>query len=237
MKLSKRLQMNVSLVPQGARVADIGCDHGYAAIWLVETGTALRMIAMDINQGPLERAREHIRQNGLEEKIECRKSNGMEKLLPGEADTLMIAGMGGPLMLEILKAYPEVLAKVNTLVLQPQSEIGMVRDAMGELGFEIVREKACKEEGKFYFSMLALRRENFSEPRLYNVPGTNYSTYLIEQGDKTMLAFLEQEEKVYRAIYDQLQSKNMAGARKQEVKERCRLLGQLILKMNGKECQ
>ena len=66
MKLSKRLQMNVSLVPQGARVADIGCDHGYAAIWLVETGTALRMIAMDINQGPLERAREHIRQNGLE---------------------------------------------------------------------------------------------------------------------------------------------------------------------------
>ena len=71
---------------------------------------------------------EHIRREGLEKQIECRRSNGMEKLEPGEVDTLMIAGMGGPLMIDILKARPEVLEKVQTLVLQPQSEIGFVRE-------------------------------------------------------------------------------------------------------------
>ena len=121
MKLSKRLQMNVSLVPQGARVADIGCDHGYAAIWLIQNQVAEKMVAMDINEGPIARAKEHIRREGLEKQIECRRSNGMEKLEPGEVDTLMIAGMGGPLMIDILKARPEVLEKVQTLVLQPQS--------------------------------------------------------------------------------------------------------------------
>ena len=76
MKLSKRLQMNVSLVPQGARVADIGCDHGYAAIWLIQNQVAEKMVAMDINEGPIARAKEHIRREGLEKQIECRRSNG-----------------------------------------------------------------------------------------------------------------------------------------------------------------
>ena len=142
MKLSKRLQMNVSLVPQGARVADIGCDHGYAAIWLIQNQVAEKMVAMDINEGPIARAKEHIRREGLEKQIECRRSNGMEKLEPGEVDTLMIAGMGGPLMIDILKARPDVLEKVQTLVLQPQSEIGFVREKLSEFGFELVQEKS-----------------------------------------------------------------------------------------------
>ena len=80
----------------------------------------------------------------------------MEKLEPGEVDTLMIAGMGGPLMIDILKARPEVLEKVQTLVLQPQSEIGFVREKLAEFGFELVQEKACRDEGKFYFATISL---------------------------------------------------------------------------------
>ncbi len=78
MQLSERLRMNVSLVPYGARVADIGCDHGYASIWLVQHGIARTVIAMDVNEGPIRRAREHVRQAGLESRIVLRKSGSDE---------------------------------------------------------------------------------------------------------------------------------------------------------------
>ena len=227
MKLSERLQMNVSLVPPGARVADIGCDHGYAAIWLVRNQVAEKMIAMDINEGPIARAKEHIRREGLENRIECRRSNGVEKLEPGEVDTLMIAGMGGPLMIDILGARPEVLEKVQTLVLQPQSEIGSVREKLSDFGFELVQEKACRDEGKFYFAMLAKRSEKAEEHRGYNVPGTGYSTYLIEHRDPVMLAFLLQEKKVYDSILERLTEQETAGARRLEVEHLCALLEEM----------
>ena len=231
MKLSKRLQMNVSLVPQGARVADIGCDHGYAAIWLIQNQVAEKMVAMDINEGPIARAKEHIRREGLEKQIECRRSNGMEKLEPGEVDTLMIAGMGGPLMIDILKARPEVLEKVQTLVLQPQSEIGFVREKLAEFGFGLVQEKACRDEGKFYFAMLAKRSEKAGEPHGCNVSGTGYSTYLIEKQDPVMLEFLLQEKKVYDSILDRLAEQRNNGARRLEVEHLCTLLEELTEKM------
>lgn len=231
MKLSKRLQMNVSLVPQGARVADIGCDHGYAAIWLIQNHVAEKMIAMDINEGPIARAKEHIRREGLENRIACRRSNGMEKLEPGEVDTLMIAGMGGPLMIDILMARPDVLEKVQTLVLQPQSEIGLVREKLSEFGFELVQEKACHDEGKFYFAMLAKRSEKAEETHGYNVQGTGYSTYLIEQRDPVMLDFLLQEKNVYDSILDRLAEQGNTGARRLEVEHLCTLLEELTDRM------
>ena len=231
MKLSKRLQMNVSLVPQGARVADIGCDHGYAAIWLIQNHVAEKMIAMDINEGPIARAKEHIRREGLENRIACRRSNGMEKLEPGEVDTLMIAGMGGPLMIDILNARPDVLAKVQTLVLQPQSEIGFVREKLSDFGFEILQEKACRDEGKFYFAMLAKRSEKAKKTHEYNVPGTGYSTYLIEKRDSVMLDFLLQEKNVYDSILDRLAEQGNTGARRLEVEHLCTLLEELTDKM------
>ncbi len=231
MKLSKRLQMNVSLVPQGARVADIGCDHGYAAIWLIQNQVTEKMIALDINEGPITRAKEHIRREGLQSRIACRRSNGMEKLEPGEVDTLMIAGMGGPLMIDILNARPDVLAKVQTLVLQPQSEIGLVRDKLSDFGFQLVQEKACRDEGKFYFAMLANRSEKAGKHRTYNVPGTGYSMYLIEHRDPVMLAFLLQEKKVYNSILERLTEQETAGARRLEVEHLCTLLEALTSKM------
>lgn len=231
MKLSKRLQMNVSLVPQGAGVADIGCDHGYAAIWLIQNHVAEKMIAMDINEGPIARAKEHIRREGLENRIACRRSNGMEKLEPGEVDTLMIAGMGGPLMIDILKARPDVLEKVQTLVLQPQSEIGLVREKLSGFGFELVQEKACRDEGKFYFAMLAKRSEKARETHGYNVPGTGYSTYLIEQRDPVMLDFLQQEKNVYDSILDRLAEQGNTRARRLEVEHLCTLLEELTDRM------
>ena len=98
MKLSHRLETIASFVPKGSIVADIGTDHGYIPIWLLQQKIAVKAIAMDIGEGPLKRAREHIVLYGLEDLIETRLSNGLSGLYPKEADTVVIAGMGGELI-------------------------------------------------------------------------------------------------------------------------------------------
>ena len=94
MELSKRLMAVACLVTPGNRLADVGTDHGYIPIYLIKENRIPHAIAMDVNRGPLLRAQEHIRMEGLEERIETRLSDGMKMLLPTEADTVVIAGMG-----------------------------------------------------------------------------------------------------------------------------------------------
>ena len=88
MELSRRLYAVAGLVTPGNRLADVGTDHGYIPIYLMEQGLIPHGIAMDVNAGPLERAREHIREHGLEEKIETRLSDGLREIEAGEADTV-----------------------------------------------------------------------------------------------------------------------------------------------------
>ncbi len=102
MQLSLRLSAIADMVTEGNRLVDVGCDHGYLPVYLVHTGRIQRAIAMDVREGPLSRAREHIEDYSLSAYIECRLSDGLEALKAGEGDTLVIAGMGGPLMEQIL---------------------------------------------------------------------------------------------------------------------------------------
>ena len=148
--------MSASMVTTGSRVADIGCDHAHTGIWLIQNGIASKVIAMDVRKGPLEKAHENLKLYGLEGTIETRLSDGLEKLNEGEADTVIIAGMGGTLTVEILKKGLEKIAAARELILQPQSDIGMVRRFLRENGFSITQEKMCKEDGKFYNSMRAV---------------------------------------------------------------------------------
>ena len=150
MELSGRLQAVASLVTAGHRIADIGTDHAYIPIFLVQEGRSDSAIAMDVNEGPLKKAEEHVKESGMEGRIELRLSDGLEKLGPGEADTAVIAGMGGPLMLRILKAYPKTVGSLRELVLQPQSETAKVRAFLLEEGFLFLREELVKEDGKYY---------------------------------------------------------------------------------------
>lgn len=103
MMLSKRMQAVADLVPEAACLADIGTDHGYLPISLVQKGRVSRAIAMDVNAGPLDRASGHIEECGLGERIATRLSDGLTELGPGEADVVLIAGMGGPLTVRILE--------------------------------------------------------------------------------------------------------------------------------------
>ena len=147
MQLSKRLRAVADLVPGGTVPADVGTDHAYIPIALVEEGKIPRALAMDINQGPLTRAEENIKAHGLEEKIETRLSDGLEKMKKGEADTVLIAGMGGLLTVRILSSKREVLGGA-TLVLQPQSDLPSVRGWLTEEGYAITAEDLVLEDGK-----------------------------------------------------------------------------------------
>ena len=110
MELSKRLLAVASLVTPGSIVADIGTDHAYIPLYLIQEKKALGAIAMDVNEGPLLRAEEHVRDAGLAEQIRLRRSDGLEQLSSGECDCAVIAGMGGGLMIRILSAHPEINA-------------------------------------------------------------------------------------------------------------------------------
>ena len=171
MELSKRLFMTASMVERGSIVADVGCDHGYTAIYLVQNGICPRVLAMDVNEGPLARAREHIREAGLSAYIETRLSDGLsamqwvkEETGPDggadhgrrpEADTLLMAGIGGRLAARILEDATQKLFRMRTVIVQPQSELWLVRRTFKRLGYRIAAEDMVKEDGKFYTALLA----------------------------------------------------------------------------------
>lgn len=162
MELSKRLLAAASLLPQGYPAADVGCDHGYAAIWLAETGRCPRVIAMDVREGPLSAARRNIQNAGLEDYIETRRSDGLAALRAGEVSGLLAAGMGGTLMIRILSEGMARAQEALALVVQPQSHLRDVRRFLRENGWVIDAEDMVWEDGKFYPMCRALTRRGLA---------------------------------------------------------------------------
>lgn len=154
--LSRRMQMLADMVTAGSRVADVGCDHAFLPIYLVQTGKCPGCLAMDVRKGPLSGAKEHIVSRGLGEYIETRLSDGLSAYHAGEAQTLVCAGMGGRLMERILREGGGKTLSFRELILQPQSEIAEFRMFLGGAGFSIMEENAVCEEDKFYFAMKAV---------------------------------------------------------------------------------
>ena len=149
-RLSERLRAVADLVGEGLVLADVGTDHGYVPVYLCQQRRIPRAIAMDIRPGPLARAREHILQYGLQAYIETRLSDGVGALSPGEADAIVIAGMGGGLAVRILSDGQEVCHVAKELILQPQSELYRVRSYLAEHGYAVDAEEMVAEDGKFY---------------------------------------------------------------------------------------
>lgn len=154
--LSPRLQALYDMVPEGLKLADIGTDHGWLPIDLVKSGRIPSAIAMDLREGPLDRAKAHIEEEGLSAKIKTRLSDGFSEFQAGEADCAVISGMGGIVMQRILREAENRLSSLQVLILQPQSEIPEFREFLHTEGFRLVDEKIAEEEGKFYFLMKVL---------------------------------------------------------------------------------
>ena len=209
-KISERLKMAASLVSDGNVLADVGTDHGYVPIYLLQQQRIPRAIAMDINRGPLERADEHIKLYGMTDYIETRLSDGVAAIHPGEADTILIAGMGGGLVIHILTAGEEGCKAAKELVLQPQSELERVRRFLAESGYVLEAEEMVKEEGKYY-PMMRVHYEpdaKWCEDEVCEV-FYQYGEMLIKQKHPVLLDYLKKEEGIQREILQRLQAQPM----------------------------
>ncbi len=187
MQLSKRLQLVASFVSKGKVTADIGTDHGYVPIHLVREQAVPYAYACDVNKGPLERASAHIAEAGLTGQIETRLGSGLSVLKPGEAETIVIAGMGGPLMQRLLEESRDVTASVSELILSPHSEVEGVRRYLHQAGFCIIREAMIYDEGKFYTVLKGVpgQEETYTELEY------RFGRLLIEAGDQVFLEYLQ----------------------------------------------
>ena len=187
MEISKRLRMAAELV-EGRRVADIGTDHAYLPIWLWEQGRLERGVACDIHRGPLERARENIRQSGAESVIQVRLGDGLAPVAPFEVQTAVLCGMGGMLMLQILENAPRVAASLEQVVLQPQLDLPRVRQGLHRLGFMIREERMEREDGRFYTAISAVPGRESYTPREYL-----YGKKLLERRDPVLAQALARQ--------------------------------------------
>ena len=168
-ELSARMQALVNMVSKGSTVCDVGCDHGWVSIYLVQQEIAPKVFAMDVGKGPLERAKEHIRDYHLETYIETRLSDGLTGLQVGEADCMICAGMGGPLMMKILTEGRQKTRAMKELILQPQSEIGAFREFLRKEGYKTIQENMIYEDGKYYPMMKVVPVEK-PEERMADSP-------------------------------------------------------------------
>ena len=209
MQISKRLEAVAGMVTSGSFLADIGTDHGYIPIYLIEHKRIPKAIAMDVNRGPLEKAKEHIMQAGLQDKIETRLSDGLEKLKPDEAESILIAGMGGPLTVRILSEGAGKLGVCRELILQPQSDLKAVRAYLEREGWNIVREEMVQEEGKFYPVMRAVPGE---ESKMTPVQ-LRFGPLLLANCHPVLKDYLLREQRINEKILASLEGQKSEAAK------------------------
>ncbi len=154
MALSKRLEQVATMIPPCQTVADVGTDHGFLAVVLIEKEIAGQVIAIDVNRGPLESAKRFVKERRLEDHIDCRLGDGLAVTTAGEIDCAVICGMGGELMQHIISVGPELL---QTYVVQPQSHREELKKFLVEQGYGITDEQ-CLQEGKQYYDIWVVER-------------------------------------------------------------------------------
>jgi len=215
MDLSKRLSATAGLVTKGASVADVGTDHGYIPIYLMEQGISPKVIALDINEGPLDRAREHITACGLEDKIEIRLSDGLKNVLPGEVDVMIASGMGGSLVIRIMEEGRKIMESLRFWILQPQSEIHKVRRYINENGMRIVAEDMVREDGKYYPVMKVV----WGETENYEEWEYRYGKRLLEERHPVLLSYVKKEKRIWEDILKQLDEQEKTEKTRRRIRE------------------
>ena len=205
-ELSKRLQAVADMITAGNITADIGTDHAYIPIYLIENNIVPKAFAMDINKGPLDIAAAHVDSYGFNDRITLRLSDGLNALGENEAESVVIAGMGGALEIKILSSNMNVVNSLKELVLQPQSELKKFREFLINEGFYIEDENMVLDEGKYYPMIKVIppsadrKNDNWSDVELY------YGKYLLESKNKTLKEFILKELSVKEEILNKLRN-------------------------------
>ncbi|HBF0234542.1 TPA: SAM-dependent methyltransferase [Clostridioides difficile] len=206
MKLTDRLLKIASLVSDGKKIADIGTDHGYIPVYLLKEGKVPFAVLADVNKGPLDNAHKEVIQNNLLDKVDLRLGSGIEILEIGEVEEVIIAGMGGILISEILEAKKEVAHNVEKLILQPMQAQEELRYYLLNNGYEILEEVLVREDFRIYEIIVAkyTGKNTIIEDEIYYEVGIK----LLENKDSLFNDFIEKKIKTYSSIVNKLEGKN-----------------------------
>lgn len=211
--MTARLFAAAKFVKRGSTVADVGTDHAYIPIWLLKNGICPSAVAMDINRGPILRAEDNIKKFGLESKICTKLSDGLAALNAGEADTAIIAGMGGILINQILKNAKHLYSSVHHYILQPMTAVEETRKFLEENGFLIEDECLAQEGVKLYTVISAVRGSMKIEKEIDYYIGEK----LICRRDALLPAYLD--GRIYeleKAIFSMQSAQSEETAKKRE---------------------
>lgn len=214
MDLKGRLKMIAGKVPACNTLCDVGTDHAYIPIYLTERGICKKAIASDVRPGPLQSAEENIRTSGLKDRIETRLGNGLETVAPGEADVVVIAGMGGILIKDLLAQDINKTSRIERLILQPMNAIEVVREWLYTHGFEIMDEELAQEGDKIYNVIVARKADTpTQDERIYYYIGRK----LIERKDPLLETLLDRRINKLEVILQELENtREEAGIVKEE---------------------
>jgi tRNA (adenine22-N1)-methyltransferase len=204
--LSNRLKQVVSYIPKGSKIADIGSDHAYLPCYAYLQGIASYAIAGEVNEGPYNSAQEQVNKLNLQNVISVRKGNGLEVINNGEVDAITIAGMGGPLITNILDEGKHKLHSVKRLILQPNVAAIFIRKWLEENKWQLIDEDIIEEDGKIYEILTAeqgvdeqLYKEN-SEAKLLLGP------FLMKEKKEAFIKKWSQELKKYENVAKQIRN-------------------------------
>ena len=217
--LSKRLKAVVDMVTEGNIAADIGTDHGYVPIYLIKNNISKKAYALDINEGPLKMAAKNIRLEGLSDKITTVLSDGMEQMKDNMAESVIIAGMGGDLIVDILSRGSRIKG-IKELVLSPHKRIDLVRKFLSQNCWEIIKEDMVMDGGKYYTIIKAVKGQNTE----YTDVELLYGKYLLETKNQVLKQYLKKENEKFSKILNTM--KESGNVNDFQIKE--------VLKMNQK---
>jgi len=215
MELSIRLKSIVNMIDECDSIVDVGTDHGYVPIYLVQNGVIKKAIASDINKGPVEKAQKNILRNNVSEQISCRLGSGLATVKKGEVQVAVIAGMGGNLIRDILEVNLDIACELNYMILQPVQNAEVLREYLYKTGYDILDEEICYDDGKFYEIIKVKYNTEIEE-----IDSIHYeiSKLLLNKKHTVMQEFIEHKLQKYLKVYDFLNEDSISSqSRKTEV--------------------
>ncbi|MDG5786565.1 tRNA (adenine(22)-N(1))-methyltransferase TrmK [Evansella sp. AB-P1] len=204
-QLSNRLEKVASFIKKDAIVADIGSDHGYLPVFLVKQGIAKEAIAGEVNEGPLKAAATQVKRNGLEGKIKTKLGDGLKVLTGEKVDTVVIAGMGGPLISKILAEGNDYLQNVNRLILQPNIAADHIRRWLIENRWILLDEVIMNEDNHIYEILVAERGDPFVPYSADQDKELWLGPYLLKEKNKAFVEKWRKELQQLENIKEQLE--------------------------------
>lgn len=231
MKLSKRLEGIGNYVEENSIVADIGSDHGYIPLYLIKNQIAKKVIAGDISKNSLEKAADKVKEEGLEDLIDIRLGDGLDIILPFEVDSVILAGMGGLLIRDILDKDREKTSSISHFILQPNIAAGELRRYLYENSFEILAEDLVKEDNKFYEIIHAKKGKGFVSKEIYYEIGER----LIEDRHPLLREYIDFKIGLMEGILEEISGVDTEKtmARQKELNENIRDLREVLVEIEG----